>query len=128
MTETYRKMTEKYANEMLAHTKHKINLLLKRPSIIVNGITLIIEAGFPSWIYEEDYEEDEAKCVLAKIQPHDIVLEFGAGLGYLSTLCSKRIGSERVFAYEANPELIPLIEKTYRNNGVAASAAECPDE
>jgi FkbM family methyltransferase len=118
MSQTYREMTETYVKGMWSHTKHKINALLRRPTIEINGITLAIEKHFPSWIYEEDLESDEARCVLAKIQPDDVVMEFGAGLGYLSALCAKRIGSERVFAYEANPELIPLIQKTYSNNGV----------
>lgn len=32
-----------------------------------------------------------------------MVLELGAGIGFISTYCAKRIGSERVFAVEANP-------------------------
>ena len=32
---------------------------------------------------------------------------------------ARRVGSERVFTFEANPALRPLIEETFRLNGVA---------
>jgi FkbM family methyltransferase len=46
------------------------------------------------------------------------VVELGAGLGIISTLCAKKVGGDKVFAYEANPQMIPLIRDTYRLNGV----------
>lgn len=69
-------------------------------------------------IYAERYERGEARSLTRRLEASDVVLEIGAGIGFLSTLCALRIGSERVFTYEANPALIEVIEKTYALNGV----------
>jgi FkbM family methyltransferase len=53
------------------------------------------------------------------LAPDDVVLEIGAGIGFISALCAKRVGSERVTAVEANPALLPRIRATWARNGVA---------
>ncbi len=69
-------------------------------------------------IYAERYERGEARWLMWELEPSDIVMEIGAGMGFVSTLCALRLGSERVFAYEANPALIPVAEATYKLNDV----------
>ena len=64
------------------------------------------------------YERSERDMVEAAIRPWDSVVELGAGIGLLSTLCAQKVGSHKVHAYEANPAMIPLIRNTYRRNGV----------
>jgi FkbM family methyltransferase len=54
-----------------------------------------------------------------------VVLEIGAGLGLVSAFCAKRIGSDRVFAFEADPDLEPCIRETYQLNGVDPSLEIC---
>jgi FkbM family methyltransferase len=78
-----------------------------------------IAPGIAREIYLGDYESREIDIVSRKLEAGDVVLEAGAGLGFLSAYCAKRIGSERVHAYEANPALMPLIRATYERNGVA---------
>ena len=46
-------------------------------------------------------------------------MEVGAGLGFLSAFCAKKIGNERVFAYDANPALMEMIRQIHSDNGVA---------
>ena len=70
-------------------------------------------------LYAERYERGEARWLMWELEPDDVVMEIGGGLGFLSTLSALRIGSDRVFTYEANPDLIPAIERTYELNGVA---------
>jgi len=70
-------------------------------------------------LYAERYERGEARCVLLRLAPNDVVLEVGAGTGFLSTLCALRVGSARVTAVEANPALLPRIRATHAANGVA---------
>ncbi len=70
-------------------------------------------------IFFGDYEAREIEIVAKRLADDDVVMELGAGIGYLSAYCAMRIGSERVFAYEANPALMELIAATYRANGVA---------
>jgi len=63
----------------------------------------LITAGIGKEIYFGDYERKEATIVSQRLTADDVVLEIGAGIGFLSAYCAKRIGSERVFAYDANP-------------------------
>jgi FkbM family methyltransferase len=70
-------------------------------------------------IYMGDYEAKEIEIISRRLASDDVVFEVGAGLGFLSAYCARRTGAERVFAYEANPELIPLIRATHARNNVA---------
>ena len=78
-----------------------------------------VSAGIAREIYFGDYEAKEIEIVGRRLALDDVVLEVGTGLGYLSAFCARRVGSERVFTYEANPELIPLIKETHARNQVA---------
>jgi FkbM family methyltransferase len=64
------------------------------------------------------YEREELRVIGLVLSPSDVVLELGAGLGLVSAYCAKRVGSARVFAFEANPDLEPRIRETYALNGV----------
>lgn len=64
------------------------------------------------------YESGECKTLRALLRPGDRVLELGAGIGLISSVAAKIEGVESVTAIEANPELIPMIEETYRLNGI----------
>ena len=57
------------------------------------------------------YEREELRLIGTVLSPADVVLEVGAGLGLVSSYCAKRIGSNRVFAYEADPELESCIPR-----------------
>src|SRR5262245_58379142 len=56
-------------------------------------------------IEREMYERPELEIARVKLQRDDVVLELGSGIGFITTYCAKRIGSDRVFTYEANPAL-----------------------
>jgi FkbM family methyltransferase len=71
------------------------------------------------------YEREELRLIGEVLLADDIVLEVGAGLGLVSTYCAKRVGSSRVFAYEADPELEPCIRETYELNGVTPTLEMC---
>jgi FkbM family methyltransferase len=71
------------------------------------------------------YERDELRLIGMILSPGDIVLEIGAGLGLISAYCAKRLGSSRVFAFEANPDLEPRILETYALNDVNPSLEMC---
>ena len=72
-----------------------------------------------------DYEGRELELVRAMLQDTDVVMEVGAGLGVVSTFCAKAVGSERVFAYEANPAMERYIRRTYALNGVSPALEMC---
>jgi FkbM family methyltransferase len=67
------------------------------------------------------YEPREYRAVTALARPEDIVLELGAGIGYMSTTCATKNKCAEIHAFEANPELIPYIEEVYRQNGVTTA-------
>jgi len=97
--------------------------LWRRPSeVTVRGVRLElgphVTPALQREIYRERYERREARCLSRILRPADIVMEIGAGMGFLSTLAALRIGSDRVFAFEANPMMIEVIRRTYRLNGV----------
>ena len=71
------------------------------------------------------HEREELRLIGAVLSSDDLVLEIGAGLGLVSTYCAKRIGSSRVFAYEADPELESCIRETYQLNSVNPTLEMC---
>lgn len=69
-----------------------------------------------------NYERKEIEIVERRLEADDVVMEIGAGIGFLSAWCAKRVGDGRVFAYEANPALMDVIARTYELNAVAPEA------
>jgi FkbM family methyltransferase len=74
-----------------------------------------------SAIVDRSYEAGELRALALALQPDDVVLELGTGLGLLSTWCAQRIGSARVHTFEANPGLEPRIRQTWALNQVEPS-------
>ena len=98
--------------------------LVARPARVrLHGVLLPVGADATAAhrreLFAERYERGEARCLLLRLAPDDVVLEIGAGLGFLSTLCALRVGSQRVTAVEANPALLATIRATWAANGVA---------
>jgi len=69
------------------------------------------------------YERGEARCLLMGLEAGDVVLEIGAGIGFISTLAAKVVGAGNVHCYEANPALVERIQQTHVLNGLAPSVA-----
>jgi FkbM family methyltransferase len=60
------------------------------------------------------------------LRPGDTYFELGGGVGFVSTLAARIVRDpSRVHVYEANPELIPTIERTWAANGVGGSVYNC---
>lgn len=79
----------------------------------------LVSRGIACEIYLGDYEAKEIDIIDNRLAPDDTVFEVGGGLGFLSAYCAQRVGSQNVVAYEANPELIPVIRATHARNAVA---------
>ena len=65
------------------------------------------------------YEGDEILCALINIKPEDVVLELGAGIGALSSVVLTRKQAASWVCVEANPDLLPLIRKNHKLNGLS---------
>lgn len=102
----------------------------KKPAIIkIQGIKIAIPENstqkLEHALYYGYYEDNELETVISQIEPCDVVMELGTGLGLLSTFCAKKISSERVFTYEANPKLEPIIQQNYALNQVNPNLQIC---
>lgn len=72
-----------------------------------------------------EYERDELSIVKRTLIGSDKVMEIGTGIGLISSFCAKKIGSERVFTYEANAELLEQIRRTFALNNVEPCLEIC---
>lgn len=70
------------------------------------------------------YEIREAQQIQRIVRPNEVVLELGAGVGFVSTLIARHPYTKRLVSYEANPRLIDCLHRTMSANGVPASKAE----
>lgn len=64
------------------------------------------------------YEGQEIAGALHVVGQTDTVLEIGAGIGLVGAVIARNAGPVSVYAFEANPELIPEIEALYALNGL----------
>ncbi len=69
------------------------------------------------------YEVGEVNKALGLLGANDRVLELGAGIGFVSAAVCKLGNPESYLAIEANPELIPVIEETWKLNKVTRAKA-----
>ena len=101
----------------------------RRPIVTIEGIRIRVgrhmSRRVEHAISKGGYERDELRLIRLVLSPSDVVLEIGAGLGVVSAYCAKRIGSSRVFAFEANPDLEPRIRETYALNDVDPALEMC---
>lgn len=79
----------------------------------------IMSGNIRSAITSGSYEHQEAKEIGRLIQEGERVLEIGGGIGFMSTLIARNGLTARVRVIEANPDLIPFIERVHKLNEVA---------
>jgi FkbM family methyltransferase len=110
-------------NSLARHPRYAWRLLVRPERVRLHGVAVELGAlatpALRRAVYSERYERGEARCVLLRLAPSDVVLEVGAGIGFISTLCALRVGGARVTAVEANPSLLPRLRATHAANGVA---------
>ncbi len=63
------------------------------------------------------YEAAESEAVDLMLREGDVVVEFGAGCGFISAYVALSGKARRVHAVEANPNLIPIIARTHALTG-----------
>jgi FkbM family methyltransferase len=74
----------------------------------------------PIWqqVFRGEYEQPEIQAALALVRPGDTILELGAGMGVVSGVVAKARPDVSIHSYEANPAMIPEINKLHRRNGI----------
>ncbi len=96
-----------------------------------------IDPGQARRIGRAKYEGQEIAGALHVVGPQDRVLEVGAGLGIVGAVIAHNCRPERMISFEANPALLPQINRLYRlndlesvieaRNAVLISAPDRPD-
>lgn len=79
--------------------------------LLTKRIRAKLEAG--------QYEANEARAAQLMIDYGDRVLELGAGVGYISTICAMLAGAQNVMAVEANTRLLNTIRRNLDHNDCA---------
>jgi FkbM family methyltransferase len=113
-------MTETTAPER--HRAEPAATIEGTPFYLNRGVLLPVLPGFSenvaASIRSGGYESHEAAELDGLIQPGEIILEIGAGCGFISTYCARNPNVSAVHCVEANPQLIDVIRLTHRANGV----------
>lgn len=114
---------QRIRNAITDELRYVFRLLTKPKIVMHHGVAIDVTDDSISdqlrrVFYKGLYENDEAKLVLENLEDNDVVLEIGAGIGFISTLCAIRTGSGNVHCFEANKAIIPVIRRTYSLNGV----------
>jgi len=86
----------------------------------------LVTLGFRSRFYFRNYEREEREFVTRFIEKNDRVLELGACLGIVSCLTNKCLGDpSKHVVVEANPELIPTLQRNRDRNACKFSVEHC---
>ncbi|MGJ8616316.1 MAG: FkbM family methyltransferase [Sulfitobacter sp.] len=78
----------------------------------------IIKGRVRSLLRKNAYEQKESEAALRVVKQGDVVIELGAGIGYMSTLVASKRKIKSVHSFEANPHLIPYIQQVHAANGL----------
>lgn len=92
--------------------------IIETNGIKVPFISRIITPKIERPMRNNRYEAGECAKLRETLVAKDRLLELGAGIGLISSIAGLFEGIGSVTAIEANPELIPIINETYRLNGV----------
>lgn len=101
----------------------RIRQILQPAIIQIDGVKLAVKNAAVSkmmrqHIYAENYEFHERMILNKTLVPEDVILEIGSGMGLISLLCAKKVAHRNIHSFEANPDLISVIEANFKLNNV----------
>ena len=70
-------------------------------------------------LYKDGNELEERQVVARNLAADDVVLEIGAGIGVITIVCCKAVGSDHVHAFEANEAMEAALRKNFELNSVS---------
>lgn len=96
------------------------------PIFTLENITLdlpddILSPDLINWLNRGTFEREEARAISQFVTPDDMVMEIGAGVGFVSIVAARIVGGQNVIAVEANPKLLPVIEANFALNNVVGA-------
>ncbi len=98
------------------------------PIFTISDVTLdlpdeILSPDLIKWLKSSRYELQEARALAEFVKPDDVVMDIGAGIGFVSILAARIVGGRNVIAVEANSKLLPVIENNFALNNVVGATA-----
>ena len=94
-------------------------------TVEMDGMTLRVDERMSPYnvrkVLAGRHTQHERALLKPILRPDDTVLELGGGIGTVAITCARIVGSERVHAYEANPEIESLVRDNYALNDVSPS-------
>jgi len=98
-------MIRKIVKRAKQEIKYRIRKVTKPETLEINGVKLNINHSsitdnIRDFFYNESYEGQEVRVLEKVLDKNERVFEIGVGIGFLSTFCAKKIGSDRVVAYD----------------------------
>ncbi len=110
-------MIKRRLDKFLIRNKLKLTANLPGAKLDISNPT--ISDTIRGYIARNKYEAEEYNLISTSLKPEDVVLEVGAGMGYISCICGKILNDSRnLHVYEANPKLIEIIDTNKRLNGL----------
>lgn len=98
-------------------------------TVTLDGITMRIDERLSDHnvlkLVSGRHTKHERDLLAQVLESDDVVMELGGGIGMVAIACAKKVGSERVFSYEANPELESLMRDNYALNRVEPRLKMC---
>lgn len=102
---------------------------LVKPTVQAHGIVVPLGNHLSPEVLQaldhQTYEQCERGLLEEYLTADDRVMELGAGIGFISALCARKVGSSNVETYEANPKLQRPIRQLYSLNGVNPALNFC---
>ena len=107
---------------LIAAIKRRYALRFNTNSVRVHGVKLDLDDRWATSrirrsLYMGWYESQEINALRKTLREDDVYLELGSGVGVVATIVSRLIGSDRVTAYEANPDVAEIARQTFAQNG-----------
>jgi FkbM family methyltransferase len=106
---------------MRLESQHRWKLRTQPDDVVLKGIRLHLDGqwGTPDIrqeIYAGAYEDGEVVILEETLRAGDSYMELGAGIGYITSVACRIVGSAQVTSYEANPELAEVARANARLN------------
>jgi len=114
----------KIAKRFKCTLKENYFKLVRPQKLTLNGVVLpigMVSENMRAVLIAGGYESRERAIVLNELRKEDRVLECGTGLGYLTVQCARICGFDSICTVEANPEMLPVINETFKLNGIQPS-------
>ncbi|XKH01361.1 FkbM family methyltransferase [Marinobacter nauticus] len=123
-------LLRKIAKRLDNYIRPILGKLLDVENVNIHGVEINVKhqnisSELKRFFYNKSYEGEEVAILKKCLSKNDVVMEVGAGIGFLSTFCARYVGDDNVFAYEANPFMIDKIKETYSKNHVTPKLFNC---